>query len=375
MNTEKLREIVDKKKIKCQCGGDLGSIENFDMMMKTKIGMDQEAYLRPETATTTYLLYPEYFRFFRTKLPFGVFQIGKAYRNEISPRQSVFRTREFTQAEAQLFILKNQEKKYEKINDYADEVLPLIKHDSKSIKRVKLKDIVKEKYMKKEAYAYMVYVAYKLYKDMGFDEKKIRIIQHSPDKLAFYADDAWDIEINTDRYGWIELCGVHDRKDYDLKRHAEYSKTKMQVSGETPRILEIAMGVERTTYALLENSLVEDKEREWLDFDKGMAPIDVAIFPLMKKEGMDDLAKEVFIDLDKEFICNYDDSGSIGRRYRRMDEIGTSFCITVDHDSVKNGDVTVREIATMSQVRVKVSELKSVFRELLNGDLKFERIK
>ena len=375
LNNEKLREIVDKKKIKCQCGGDLGSIENFDMMMKTKIGMDQEAYLRPETATTTYLLYPEYFRFFRTKLPFGVFQIGKAYRNEISPRQSVFRTREFTQAEAQLFILKDQEKKYEKINDYSDETLPLIKHDSKSIKKVKLGDVVKDKYMKKEAYAYMVYVAYKLYKDMGFDEKKIRIIQHSPDKLVFYADDAWDIEINTDRYGWIELCGVHDRKDYDLKRHAEYSKTKMQVSGETPRILEIAMGVERTTYALLENSLVEDKEREWLNFDKGMAPLDVAIFPLMKKEGMDELAKEIFIDLDKEFICTLDNSGSIGRRYRRMDEIGTSFCITVDHDSVKNEEVTVREIATMNQVRVKISELKNVFRELLSGDLKFEKIK
>ncbi|MBT4334662.1 glycine--tRNA ligase [archaeon] len=376
LNNEKLKEILDKKKIKCpSCKGELGTVESFDLMMKTKIGIDQEAYLRPETATTTYLLYPEYYRFFRTKLPFGVFQIGKAYRNEISPRQGVFRTREFTQAEAQLFILKDQEKKFEKINDYAEEILPLVKHNSKAIKKVKLKDVVKQKYMKKEAYSYMVYVAYKLIRDMGFDEKKIRIRQHTPEKLAHYADDAWDIEVNTDRYGWFELCGVHDRTDYDLKRHSKYSKTKMEVAGEVPRILEIAFGLERTTYSLLENSLVNDKERDWLEFDKGMAPIDVAIFPLMKKEGMPELAKEIFAELDNEFICNYDDSGSIGKRYRRMDEIGTSFCITVDHDSVKEGDVTLREISTMTQVRVKKTELKEIIRDLLYGDLTFEKIK
>jgi glycyl-tRNA synthetase len=375
LNNEKLKEILDKKKIKCpSCKSELGTVESFDLMMKTKIGIDQEAYLRPETATTTYLLYPEYYRFFRTKLPFGVFQIGKAYRNEISPRQGVFRTREFTQAEAQLFILKDQEKKFEKINDYAEEILPLVKHNLKAIKKVKLKDIVKQKYMKKEAYAYLVYVAYKLIKDMGFDEKKIRIKQHTPEKLAHYADDAWDIEVNTDRYGWFELCGVHDRTDYDLKRHSKYSKTKMEVAGEVPRILEIAFGLERTTYSLLENSLINDKERDWLEFDKGMAPIDVAIFPLMKKEGMPELAKEIFAELDNEFICNYDDSGSIGKRYRRMDEIGTSFCITVDHDSVKNGDVTLREISTMTQVRVKKTELKEIIRDLLYGDLTFEKI-
>ena len=373
---EELEKIIQKKKIKCpSCGGEFGAVESFNLMMKTTLGMDQEAYLRPETATTTYLLYPEYFRFFRTKIPFGVFQIGKAYRNEISPRQGVFRTREFTQAESQLFILKDQEKKYARLNDFKDEVLPLMKHNAKTIRKVKLGEIVSKKYMKKEAYAFMVYVAYKLVLDMGFDPKKIRIRQHTPEKLAFYADDAWDLEINTDRYGWFELCGIHDRQDYDLKRHAKFSKTKMEISGEIPRILEIAFGLERTTYSLLENSLVGDKKRDWLDFTKGMAPVDVGIFPLMKKEGMDKIAREIFDELDKEFVCVYDDSGSIGRRYRRMDEIGTSFCITIDHDSKKNKDVTVREISTMNQVRVKISELKSVMRDLLFEDLKFEKIK
>ena len=370
---EQVKKILVKKKVKCpSCNkGSFREIQPYNLMMKTKIGLDQEAFLRPETATTTYLLFPEYYRFFRTKLPFGVFQIGKAYRNEISPRQGVFRTREFTQAEAQLFILKDQEKRYERIDDYSDDELPLLKYSSKTIKKVKLGDVVKKKYMKKEAYAFMNYIAYRMIKDMGFDNKKIRIRQHNPTELAHYADDAWDIEVNTERHGWMELCGVHDRTDYDLKRHAEFSQTKMKVQGEHPRILEIACGLERITYALLENSLVDDKKRDWLKFRKGMAPIDVAIFPLMKKDGINDLAKDIFDSLDKEFVCVYDESGSIGRRYRRMDEVGTSFCITTDYDSLKDDDVTIREVATMKQMRVKISDLKDFIRDLLDGDIKF----
>jgi glycyl-tRNA synthetase len=122
------------------------------------------------------------------------------------------------------------------------------------------------------------------------------------------------------------------------------------------------------------NAYVDDKKRDWLDFKKSMAPLDIGIFPLMKKENMDEVAKEVFDELDSEFVCVYDDSGSIGRRYRRMDEIGTSFCITIDHDSVKNKDVTIREISTMTQIRVKMSELKSIVRDLLYGDLEFKKI-
>ncbi len=377
LDPKKLKALLKKRKIKCPaCGkGSFDNVEKRNLMMKTNVGLNQEVFLRPETATTTYLLFPEFYRFFRTKLPFGVFQIGKAYRNEISPRQGVFRTREFTQAESQLFILKEQIKNYEKFKEFGKNSLPLMKYGSKRIQKVKLGDTVKKKYLKKEAYAFMIHVAYDLVRGMGFDEKKIRIRQHNPHELVHYANDAWDIEVNTDRYGWFELCGVHDRTDYDLKRHSEFSKTKMNVSGEYPTILEIAFGLERTTYALLENSLIDDKKRDWLGFEKGMAPIDVAVFPLMKKDNIDGLAKDVFDELDKEFVCVYDSSGSIGRRYRRMDEVGTSFCITVDHDSLKNKDVTIREISTMSQVRVKISELKNIMRDLLSGDLAFGKIK
>lgn len=369
---EKVKKIMQQKNVKCpSCKGELGNVAPANLMMRTIVGLDQEVFLRPETATTTYLLFPELYRFFRTKVPFGVFQIGKAYRNEISPRQGVFRTREFTQAEAQLFILKEQENNFEQFNEYSNEILPLLKYGSERIEKVKLGDVIKKKFMKKEAYAFMVYVAYNLVENMGFDKSKIRIRQHNPAELAFYADDAWDIEVLTERYGWFEICGIHDRTDYDLKQHSSLSKTKMEVQGQVPNILEIAFGLERTTYVLLENSLAEDKERDWIHFKQGMAPIDIAIFPLITKDGLDELAKEIFKDLSKEFVCVYDSAGSIGRRYRRMDEVGTSFCITIDHDSLSNKDVTIREIASMKQVRVKIDELAEIIRELLNQRTNF----
>src|SRR3989344_537032 len=180
------------KKIKCpNCKSPLEGIKKYSLMMSTIIGSDKESFLRPETATTPYLLYPEYYRFFRTKLPFGVFQIGKAYRNEISPRQGVFRTREFTQAEAQLFILKNQENNFDKFKEVKDEKLPLLTYQNQkgkdsTPKLISLNEAAKKKYIKKEAYAWCIYVAYKIVKNMGFDEKDIRIRQHFPDERAHY---------------------------------------------------------------------------------------------------------------------------------------------------------------------------------------------
>jgi glycyl-tRNA synthetase len=379
LNFEKLKLILDKKKINCpSCNGGFGSVTAHNLMMKTEIGLNQEAYLRPETATTTYLLFPEYYRFFRTKMPFGVFQIGKAYRNEISPRQGVFRTREFTQAEGQLFIIKDSEKDFEKFDEISSEILPLIPFDKK-ISKIKIKDAVKKKILKKKTYAWTLGIAYNIVKDMGFPLNKIRIRQHNPNELAHYAEDAWDIEINTDRFGWFEICGVHDRKDYDLKRHGEFSKSKFSIGNETPGILEIAFGLERPTYCLLEEALREDEvmgeKRDWLCFPQGVAPIDVAIFPLMKKEGMSKLAKEIFDELDKEFVCTYDQSGSIGRRYRRMDEVGTTLCITVDHDSLKDKSATLREISSMKQIRVKIEKLRELISEILYEEKDFKKLK
>ncbi len=379
LSFEKLKHILDKKKINCpSCKGEFGSVTAYNLMMKTEIGLDQEAYLRPETATTTYLLFPEYHRFFRTKFPFGVFQIGKAYRNEISPRQGVFRTREFTQAEGQLFVLKDSEKNFERYKDLSSIALPLVPF-RKKISKIKISSAIKKKILKKKTYAWTLGVAYSIVRDMGFPPNKIRIRQHDPNELAHYAEDAWDIEIKTKRFGWFEICGVHDRKDYDLKRHGEFSKSKFSVGKETPGILEIAFGLERPTYCLLEESLREEKvkgeKRGWLYFPSGVAPIDVAVFPLMKKEGMPKLAKEVFDELDKEFVCTYDQSGSIGRRYRRMDEVGTTLCVTIDHDSLKDKSVTLREISSMKQIRVEIGKLRELISEVLYEGLDFKKLK
>ena len=353
------------KKIKCpNCKSSLEGIKKYSLMMSTIIGSDKESFLRPETATTTYLLYPEYYRFFRTKLPFGVFQIGKAYRNEVSPRQHVFRTREFTQAEAQLFILK-KDKSDISLSDLKTK-LPLLSYDKKDPLDIEMEKALKNKLLKSKAYASVLEIAYEIITNIGLDKKRIRIKQHHPDELAHYALDAWDIEYKTERFGWMEVCGVHDRQDYDLKRHSEYSKTKFP--GEIPHILEIACGVERLTYCLLENSFREDKGRLWLQFPRGMGPIDIAILPLIQKDGLPEKAKEIFKTLEKDFVCLYDETGSIGRRYARNDEIGTTITCTVDYESLKEGTITLRDVYTTRQIRVKISDLKKVIDGIIDGE-------
>ena len=372
LNIDEMNNLLEK--IKCPNDkNNLSKISYYSLMMKTTIGLNQEAYLRPETATTTYLLYPEYYRFFRTKLPFGVFQIGKAFRNEISPRQGVFRTREFTQAEAQLFILKDQEKKFEKFNEIKENKLPLLPIGSKNIRLITLKEAVSKKIIKKEAYAYCIYLAYKIALDLGFSLDKTRIRQHSREELSHYSDDAWDLEVNTQRFGWFELAGVHDRTDYDLKKHASFSNINMRVGKETPHILEIAFGLERPTYALLENAFREDKIRSWLHFPLGMAPIDIAVFPLVRKDNLPKKAKEIFKLLEKDFVCIYDETGSIGRLYRRNDETGTSLCLTVDYDTLKDNTCTIREVASMKQIRVNINDLKDIIRKILDKEIQFEK--
>ena len=367
LNEKELTKIIEKKKIKCpKCESVLSDVQSYNLMMKTSVG-NQEAFLRPETATTTYLLYPEYYRFFRTKLPFGVFQIGKAYRNEISPRQHVLRTREFTQAEAQLFILPEQENNFENFKEVENEELPLMPFN-KPQKSMSLKQAISNKIIKKQAYGFCLYIAYQIAKQL-FEEKQIRLRQHNPKEMSHYADDAWDLEIKTERFGWFEICGIHDRTDYDLKRHAEFARIKLE---KPANILEIAFGLERPTYCLLENAFKEDKIRSWLHFPLNLAPIDIAIFPLVKKDKLPEKAKQVFAQVEKEFIAIYDE-GFIGKLYRRMDEIGTSLCCTIDHQTLKDNTVTLREISTMQQIRVKIEDLNDIIKKILNKELEFKK--
>ncbi|MBR9693231.1 glycine--tRNA ligase [Candidatus Woesearchaeota archaeon] len=373
-------EIIKEHKIQAPSKKPLvPEILEHNLMMATTIGHDLEAYNRPETATTTYLPFVRYFDYFRKKLPFSVYQIGKAYRNEISPRQFTLRMREFTQAESQIFLFKDQKQGYPAYDKVKGRKLPLwdakAQLDKKKPTTMTVEEARKKKILKNDAFAYTVALAYELFTSIGIPESHMRIRQHGPDEKAFYADDAWDIEVKLSSFGWTEMCGVHDRTDYDLKQHGEAAKKALVASDEThkkeiPHILEIAFGPDRMVLAVLDLTYDPKKEKEGkttLSLPSFLAPIQVQIFPLVKKDGMPEKAREIFENLVGEFTCSYDAAGSIGRRYLRAAMQGTPYCVTVDGDTMKDGTVTLRDRDTEKQVRVKADELSAKLHDLLKG--------
>ncbi len=383
---QQLLTFIQEHHMKCPtCGGDfIYDIDRKSLMMKTVVS-DTDASLRPETATATYLTFKRAHEFFRKKLPFGIFQIGKAFRNEISPRQHVLRSREFTQGEAQLFIdplLKND---FPAFIHAAQDTLPLWTHNDqdtgKKPQDISLADALKKKYLQTKAYAWCLWLAYQQFIKMGIPRERIRMRQHHPDERAFYADDAWDIEVNLKSFGWIEMCGIHERQDYDLTQHEKFSKQTLQVTREdgskvVPHILEIAFGPDRMTFALLDifyekKTLGEGKTIFAVPYP--IAPIDIAIYPLLKRENLPEKALALKAQLEKYFVVEYDESGSIGKRYLRAAEAGTPYCITVDHDTLKNNTVTVRDRDTEKQIRVPVEKLHDTLHQLLNKELLFAK--
>ena len=385
-------DFIKAKDIRCpSCKSHFNmEIKRHTLMMKTTIGLDVEAYNRPETATTTYLPFLRYNEFFRKKLPYAVFQIGKAYRNEISPRQHVIRCREFTQAEAQIFLFKQQKANFEKYDEVMHEKLPLwtwqLQEKEGEPKIMTVHEALENGNFKNKAYAWAVYTAYSLFRQIGIPKDKLRLRQHYPDEKAFYADDAWDIEAKLNCFGWTELCGVHDRTDYDLTTHGKHSGKKLELFNEestaenkteVPNIIEIAFGTDRPTFALLDIFYKKTDEKEgktkflvpW-----HMSPVNVAVFPLFKKDGLPDIAKKLADELQKEFSIRYDISGSIGKRYLREDESGTPFCITIDYDSKEKDDVTIRNRDTEEQKRIPIAHVKHVVEQLIYGEKTWEEI-
>ena len=384
---KKILDFINKKEIKCpSCKGIFeNKIETQTLMMKTKVA-GADASLRPETATVTYLPYPRFYNYFKKKLPLGVFQIGKAYRNEISPRQNVIRGREFTQAEGQLFIDPEMKNNWEKFNEIKKKKLPFWNYkdqeQNKEVEYTTVEDALKNGLIKSQAYGWCIQLAYQLYLNFGIPKEKIRLRQHHPDEKAFYADDAWDIEVNLNTYGWTEMCGVHDRTDYDLTQHAKFSGKKLEATRENgekfvPHVLEIAFGTDRPTYALIDLFYEKKKEDEGKTMFKipyHMAPIDVSIFPLIKKPELIKIAKKIKDDLEKDFIINYETSGSIGKRYLRSATIGTPYAITIDYDSIKQSDATIRDRNTEKQIRIKIEDLKDTLRKLISGETEFSKL-
>jgi glycyl-tRNA synthetase len=382
MTDKEMLDYIKKHDIRCaSCGGNFkDEIKKQSLMMLTEVA-GKESALRPETATATYLPYKHFYEFFRKKIPMGVFQIGKAYRNEISPRQHVLRGREFTQAEGQIFVDPDKKNSWEKFDAIRKDKLPFWPHQAQAENKepgmLSVEEAISKKFIKTQAYAWCLWLAYQQFISMGIPAEKIRLRQHHPDEKAFYADDAWDVEVNLNAFGWMECCGVHDRTDYDLTQHEKFSKVKLEAVDETgrkfkPHVLEIAFGTDRPVFALLD-AFYEKREKEegktLFNIPYRMAPIDVAVLPLMKKEPLVKKALRIRSDLDREFVVDYDVSGSIGRRYLRNTTVGTPYCVTIDFEE----GVTLRDRNSGKQVRVDEDKLKETLRKLISSEITFDK--
>ena len=335
---EQLVDYIKENNIVCPACGkmDFTEIRQFNLMFKSYMGVTEDAksevYLRPETAQGMFVDFKNVLRTTRRKMPMGIGQMGRSFRNEITPGNFIFRTREFEQMELEFFCKPGTDLEW---------------------------------------YEYWKTFCKNWLLNLGMKEENLRLREHSKEELSFYSKGTTDIEFLFP-FGWGELWGIADRTDYDLSRHMEASKEDLTyLDLETneryvPYCIEPAVGVDRIFLAMLcnayeEETIAEGDTRTVLHLHPALAPYKVAILPLSKK--LSEKAEEVFESLSEDFMCDYDEAGSIGKRYRREDEIGTPYCITIDFDTLEDESVTIRDRDTMEQVRVKIPELKAWIEE------------
>jgi len=324
------------------CGGELTEPRLFNLMFKTSMGpIEEEAnvvYLRPETAQGIFVNFQNVLNTTRKRLPFGIAQIGKAFRNEITTGNFIFRSREFEQMEIEFFVKPGTDKEW---------------------------------------FDYWLEERLNWYVKLGIKKESLRLRQHGKEELAHYAKECYDIDYLFPM-GWAELEGVANRGDFDLVQHAKYSgKSLNYLDEETkehiiPYIIEPSAGVDRSALAFLCDAYAEEPYKEeirvLLHLHPTLAPIKVAVLPLSRREKLVAVAKKVYADLRQQWMVQYDDAQSIGRRYRRQDEIGTPFCVTVDFQSLEDEQVTIRERDSMNQIRLPISELKTTLQTKLEGE-------
>ena len=340
-NLEKLKKIIEENDIKCPVSGtnNWTDVRQFNLMFKTQMGATADAssdlYLRPETAQGIFVNFLNVQKTARMKVPFGIAQIGKAFRNEIVARQFIFRMREFEQMEMQFFIRPGEEEKW---------------------------------------YNYWKDVRMKWHSSLNLGDENYRF--HDHENLAHYANAATDIEFKFP-FGFKELEGIHSRTDFDLKAHQKHSGKKLQYfdseieKSYVPYVIETSIGLDRMFLTILSNSFKEEElengeSRIVLKIPSFLAPIKAAVLPLTKKDGMPQKAREIMQKLQSNFNCQYEEKDSIGKRYRRQDAIGTPYCITVDHQTLEDNTVTLRDRDTMSQCRVDIQKLNSIISEKVN---------
>jgi glycyl-tRNA synthetase len=340
-NLDQVKVLIEELDIKCPVSGtnNWTDVRQFNLMFKTQMGATADAasdlYLRPETAQGIFVNFLNVQKSARMKIPFGIAQIGKAFRNEIVARQFIFRMREFEQMEMQFFVRPGEEMKW---------------------------------------YNYWKEFRMKWHNSLGMGEENYRF--HDHENLAHYANAAADIEFKFP-FGFKELEGIHSRTDFDLKAHQEYSGKKLQYfdpeieESYVPYVVETSIGLDRMFLAVLSNSFNEEalengESRVVLKIPAILAPLKAAIMPLTKKDGMPEKAREIMKLLQIDFNCQYEEKDSIGKRYRRHDAIGTPFCITVDHQTLEDNTITLRDRDTMTQERVSVEKLHTIIAEKVN---------
>lgn len=381
---------IDKSelgKVKCECGGEFQEQGEFNLMFKTKVGaLDaQDAYLRGETAQGMFMDFKLVAESSRMKLPFGIAQIGKCFRNEIAPRDFLFRSREFHIGEFEFFI-HPQETRCELLEkEHLNLKLRLLDAQSQEkgkseTRETTIGEMLKEKRLG-EWHAYWLAEQLMWFYSLGLREDKIKIREHKKTELSHYSSATFDIDYEY-VFGSLEIAGNANRGQYDLNQHIKESKEKLEIFDEksdksvVPRVIEPTFGIERVFLAILTQAYEFDEKRQniVLRLPAKIAPVKAAIFPIVKTdEKIVKIARDCFKELGKEFYVKYDSSGSVGRRYSRNDEQGTPFCITFDELSLKNKDCTIRNRDDTKQIRVKISELKDVLRKLISGEIQFEK--
>lgn len=451
LTPKQLEDAFVEHKIVCpECGGKLGPVEEFNLMFKTTIGPGSAriGYLRPETAQGIFVNYLNLYRYNREKLPLGVIQTGRGYRNEIAPRQGMIRMREFNMMEVELFV-DPEDKDWVRYPEIENESITLVPNTTCEPAVMTIKEAVDNGIIANKVLAYFVNTTKNFLIRLGIDPARLRFRQHLKDEMAHYAADCWDAEVLLS-YGWTEITGIADRGCWDLSRHAQFSgtdlthfkkfdepremeidkikakhkalgpkfkgkakdiaaamesmspsdikdgkltlsidgeeivltdeffevsKVKEKVSGERviPHVIEPSHGLDRIFYSLLEHAYCYDEEKGYavLRLKPEVAPIKVGVFPLMEKDGLDDVAKEIYQKVHSHRVeAYYDGAGTIGKRYARMDEIGTPWCITVDYEYFEDGDkgtVTIRDRDSSQQKRIPAEKCSEVIDSLLSG--------
>ena len=364
--------VIKEKAISCpKCNGSLDNTKKFNMMFKVGIGPEEEeAYLRPETCQSIFVDFPRLFKTMRGKLPIGIAQVGKSFRNEIAPRQSLLRLREFYQAEIEVFCNPNKLDVLDKFSEIENTTLRI--QNEQEVVTVTCKQAVESVIIPNKFVAYYLGLLSEFYEKTGIDMNKSRFRKLGEKEKAFYAEVAFDFEVET-TIGWLELVACNYRSDYDLSNHAKKSKEKFEVMDNDekvlPHVFEISMGIDRSLYCVLEHGYRDDKENERvvLSIRPYLAPVHVGVLSLVKKDGLAEKTNDVYLNIKTKFDSFLDHAGAIGRRYRRLDEIGAPFAITIDHQTKDDDTVTIRSRDSMSQDRVKIKDLE----EILSKETRF----